>query len=119
MSFHGFKTFNPLVTVDSCKYTLFFKPHHYRFPSTIQIPLTKSKILAPNEETKNKAPRISCDLCKYTYNLRTGEQLEESEATGFFGGIAKSVLGSQEGGDLPTYQLGEKNGRIMFTMEGM
>ena len=84
-----------------------------------QIPLTKSKILAPNEETKNKAPRISCDLCKYTYNLKSGEQLEAAEATGLFGGIAKSILGSQEGGDLSTYELGEKNGRIMFTMKGM
>jgi len=84
-----------------------------------KIPLTKSKILAPNDETKNKAPRISCDLCKYTYNLKSGEQLDAAEATGLFGGIAKSILGSQEGGDLSTYELGEKNGRIMFTMKGM
>mmetsp|Transcript_22023 Transcript_22023/g.52417 ORF Transcript_22023/g.52417 Transcript_22023/m.52417 type:complete len:218 (-) Transcript_22023:118-771(-) len=84
-----------------------------------KVPLSKSKILPPNDETKNKAPRIACDLCKYTYNIKTGEQLEAEESTGFLGGIAKSILGSQEGGDLPTYQLGEKNGRIMFTMEGM
>lgn len=84
-----------------------------------KIPLSKSKILPPNEETNNKAPRISCDLCKSTYNVKTGEKLEAAEPAGFLGGIAKSVLGSQDGGDLDTYQLGEKNGRIMFTMKGM
>lgn len=81
--------------------------------------MTKAKILPANDETDNKAPRVTCDLCKSTYNLRTGEKLEAAEVTGFLGGIAKSVLGSKDGGNLATYQLGEKNGKIMFFMEGM
>ena len=81
--------------------------------------MIKGKVLPPNDETDNKAPRISCDLCKATYNLKTGEKLETTEASGLFGGIAKAVLGSNEEGDMDTYQLGEKDGNIMFNMKGM
>eukprot|EP00536_Pseudo-nitzschia_multiseries_P008625 jgi/Psemu1/257398/estExt_Genewise1Plus.C_2220007 len=84
-----------------------------------QVPMTKAKVLPPNDETGNQAPRVSCDLCKSTYNLKTGDKLEAAETAGFFGGIAKSVLGSKDGGNLATYKLGEKNGKVMFTMEGM
>ncbi len=84
-----------------------------------QIPMLKAKVLPANDETGNKAPRLSCDLCKSTYNLETGEKLEAAESAGFLGGIAKAVLGSNEGGDMDTYKLGEKNGKIMFNMEGM
>jgi len=84
-----------------------------------KVPMTKAKVLPPNDETDNKAPRLSCDLCKSTYNLKTGQKLEASEAAGFLGGIAKAVLNSQDSGDMDTYQLGEKNGKIMFTMKGM
>eukprot|EP00534_Pseudo-nitzschia_fraudulenta_P004956 CAMPEP_0201123412 /NCGR_PEP_ID=MMETSP0850-20130426/6775_1 /ASSEMBLY_ACC=CAM_ASM_000622 /TAXON_ID=183588 /ORGANISM="Pseudo-nitzschia fraudulenta, Strain WWA7" /LENGTH=187 /DNA_ID=CAMNT_0047390303 /DNA_START=221 /DNA_END=784 /DNA_ORIENTATION=- len=84
-----------------------------------KVPMSKAKVLPPNEETDGKAPRVSCDLCKSTYNLKTGEKLEAAESTGLFGGLAKAVLSSQDTGNLDTYQLGEKNGKIMFTMEGM
>ena len=85
-----------------------------------KIPMTKAKALPPNEETNNKAPRVSCDFCKATYNLKTGEKLTEQASTGMFGGIAKAVLNSvQDAGALETYELGEKNGKIMFTMDGM
>ena len=82
-----------------------------------KIPLTKAKALPPNDETKNSgnAPRISCDFCKSTYNLKTGEKLQAQEATGLFGGIAKSVLSAKESGPLPTYQLGEKDGKILIS----
>jgi nitrite reductase/ring-hydroxylating ferredoxin subunit len=81
--------------------------------------MSKSKVLPPNDETDNKAPRVSCDLCKSTYDLKNGNKLEPVGNTGVLGGIAKAVLGSKDGGSLSTYQLGEKNGKIMFTMEGM
>lgn len=84
-----------------------------------KIPMAKAKGLPPNDETKNKVPRVACDFCKSTYNLKTGEILKAEETSGFFGGIAKSVLGAQESAPLTTYQLGEKNGKIMFTMDGM
>ena len=81
--------------------------------------MLKAKVLPPNDETDNKSPRISCDLCKATYNLKNGDKLESSEGSGIFGGIAKAVLGANEAGPMDTYQLGEKNGKIMFNMEGM
>lgn len=84
-----------------------------------QVPMTKAKVLPPNDETDNKAPRVSCDLCKSTYNMKTGDKVEAAETAGFLGGMAKAVLGSEDKGNLATYQLGEKNGKIMFTMEGM
>lgn len=84
-----------------------------------KIPMLKAKVLPPNEETNNESPRVTCDLCKSTYNLKTGEKLETTESTGFFGGIAKSVLGAQDEGNMDTYRLGEKNGKIMFNMDGM
>jgi len=84
-----------------------------------KIPMSKAKSYPPNEETNNKVPRVACDLCKSTYNMKTGEKLKAEESTGLFGGIAKSVLGSQESDPLSTYQLGEKNGKIMFFMDGM
>jgi len=84
-----------------------------------KVPMSKAKVLPPNNETDNKAPRVSCDLCKSTYDLKNGNKLEAVGSTGVLGGIAKAVLGSKDAGSLSTYELGEKNGKIMFTMEGM
>eukprot|EP00980_Cylindrotheca_fusiformis_P024808 scaffold12503_cov143-Cylindrotheca_fusiformis.AAC.2 len=81
-----------------------------------KIPMTKAKALPPNAET-GTAPRVACDFCKATYNLKTGEKVASEEKTGFLGGIAKAVLSAQEGGPLPIYQLGEKNGEILFSMD--
>ena len=105
-------------------YTLSAPSHRCRcfcfyFVSFFQIPFTKAKVLEPNDETSNKDPRVACDLCKSTYNLKTGDKLAAAGASGLLGGLAKAVLSSQDTGNLDTYQLGEKNGKIMFTMEGM
>jgi hypothetical protein len=56
-------------------------------------------------------------LCQSTYNLRTGAKVTSQQPKGIFGGIAKAVLGSQESGPLSIYQLGEKNGKVMFSMD--
>ena len=82
-----------------------------------KIPLTKAQVLPANDETAKtgKSPRIACDFCKATYNLKTGEKLKSQEATGLFGGIAKSVLSSQSSGPLPIYQLGEKDNQILIS----
>lgn len=79
--------------------------------------MTKAYGLPPNEETNNSAPRVACEFCQSTYNLKTGEKLKSQETKGIFGGLAKAVLGSQESGPMPIYQLGEKNGKIMFSMD--
>eukprot|EP00538_Stauroneis_constricta_P007070 CAMPEP_0119555720 /NCGR_PEP_ID=MMETSP1352-20130426/7845_1 /TAXON_ID=265584 /ORGANISM="Stauroneis constricta, Strain CCMP1120" /LENGTH=212 /DNA_ID=CAMNT_0007602531 /DNA_START=52 /DNA_END=687 /DNA_ORIENTATION=+ len=82
-----------------------------------KIPLTKAKPSPPSADS-NGSPRVSCDLCKSTYSLKTGEQLESAESTGFFGGIAKSVLSANtDSGPLPVYALGEKNGRVLISLE--
>ena len=81
--------------------------------------MLKAKVLPPNDETDNKAPRVACDLCKSTYNLKTGEKDASDGSSGIFGGIAKAVLGAKEEGDMAIYQLGEKDGNIMFNMKGM
>ena len=81
--------------------------------------MLKAKVLPPNDETDNKAPRVACDLCKSTYNLKTGEKVASDGSTGILGGIAKAVLGAKEEGDMAIYQLGEKDGNIMFNMKGM
>jgi nitrite reductase/ring-hydroxylating ferredoxin subunit len=84
----------------------------------LQIPMTKAKPLPPNEETKQtKAPRVACDFCQSTYNLKTGEKLQSQEGGGLLGGITKALLGAKESGPLKIYQLGEKNNKIMFRMD--
>jgi len=84
-----------------------------------KVPMTKSKVLEPNDETNANEPRISCDLCKCIYNLKTGAKLESEENPGFLGGIANAVLGAKDEGDMEIYKLGEKDGKIMFNMKGM
>lgn len=80
--------------------------------------MTKAYPLPPNEETNNKAPRVACDFCQSTYNLKTGDKLTPQQPKGIFGGIAKAVLGSStDSGPLKTYELGEKNGKIMFNID--
>ena len=77
----------------------------------------KAKALPPNEETNNASPRVACDFCKSTYSLKTGERLKSQESTGILAGIAKAVLGSQTSAPLAIYQLGEKDGKIMFSFK--
>ncbi len=79
--------------------------------------MTKAYPLPPNEETNNRAPRVACEFCQSTYNLETGAKVASQESKNIFGGLAKAVLGSQESGPLSTYQLGEKNGKVMFSMD--
>jgi nitrite reductase/ring-hydroxylating ferredoxin subunit len=81
-----------------------------------KIPLTKAKALPPNEET-GTAPRLACDFCKATFNLKTGEKVKAVQGSGLLGNIAKAVLQSKESGPLPIYMLGEKSGKILFSTD--
>lgn len=82
-----------------------------------KIPMTKAQTLPPNEETQNKDPRIACDFCKSSFNLKTGAPVAAQEAAGIFGSIAKAVMSAQDTTPLPVYTLGEKNGKVLFSME--
>lgn len=110
------KSTNPTGAVGVMKYDSATYCFSASCPSC-KIPLTKAKALPPNDETNNAAPRIACDFCKSTYNLKTGEKLKSQQGGGIFGGIAKAVMSTQESGPLPIYQLGEKNGKILFSMD--
>lgn len=87
-----------------------------------QIPLTKATCLppAPKDESNNNNnghPRLVCDFCKATYNVKTGDKLPSAVANaGFLGGIAKSLFSSKESGPLPVYKLGEKGGKLLIAL---
>ena len=83
--------------------------------SSCSIPLTKAKVLPPNEET-NTSPRLSCDFCSATYNLRTGERVASVESGNFFGGMVKGLFSKKESASLPVYALGEKNGKVVINL---
>eukprot|EP00594_Rhizosolenia_setigera_P014426 CAMPEP_0178977268 /NCGR_PEP_ID=MMETSP0789-20121207/24388_1 /TAXON_ID=3005 /ORGANISM="Rhizosolenia setigera, Strain CCMP 1694" /LENGTH=172 /DNA_ID=CAMNT_0020666635 /DNA_START=140 /DNA_END=658 /DNA_ORIENTATION=+ len=86
--------------------------------SACKIPMNKAKIFEPNEETDNKDPRIACDFCSSTYNMRTGEKLETNAkgTGGIFGGVAKALFSAQPNEPLPVYALGEKNKKVYINV---
>jgi nitrite reductase/ring-hydroxylating ferredoxin subunit len=110
------KATNPNGAVSVVKYG----PETYCFSVNCpkcKIPMMKAKTLPPNDETQNKAPRIACDFCKSTFNLKTGAPLQAQEAAGILGSIAKAVMSAQDATPLPVYTLAEKNGKVLFSME--
>ena len=110
------KNTNPMGSVGVVKYESQTHCFSANCPSC-KIPMTKAKCLPANEETGGKDPRISCDFCKATFNLKTGEQITSQESTGILGGIAKAVLSAQDSTPLPIYSLAEKDGKILFAMD--
>eukprot|EP00559_Dactyliosolen_fragilissimus_P004626 CAMPEP_0184859198 /NCGR_PEP_ID=MMETSP0580-20130426/4205_1 /TAXON_ID=1118495 /ORGANISM="Dactyliosolen fragilissimus" /LENGTH=211 /DNA_ID=CAMNT_0027355687 /DNA_START=77 /DNA_END=712 /DNA_ORIENTATION=+ len=84
--------------------------------SSCKIPLTKAKVLPANDETDNVDPRLSCDFCKATFNVRTGERVEDSGSAGLVGGIVKGLFSAQDKVPLTTYDLGEKNGEVLINL---
>ena len=107
---------NPTGAVSVLKY----KGETFCFDSSCpscKIPLTKAKVFDPNEES-GKAPRLLCDFCKATYNLKTGEKLQESaEKAGLFGGVVKNIFAAQESAPLNVYKLGEKGGKLLIALD--
>jgi nitrite reductase/ring-hydroxylating ferredoxin subunit len=85
--------------------------------SACKIPLTKAKVLEPNEETGNTTPRLSCEFCQATYNIRTGERVQNVEKAGFsLGGVVSGLFGASDKVALPTYDLGEKSGQVLINL---
>jgi len=83
--------------------------------ATCKIPLNKATLYEPNDET-NGDPRLCCDFCKTTYNLRSGARVENAESTGIVGGIVKGLFSTSTKAPLQTYELGEKNGQILINL---
>lgn len=84
--------------------------------STCKIPLNKATLYEPNDATDNIDPRICCDFCKTTFNLRTGVRIENAVASGLVGGIVKGLFSASSKAPLKTYELGEKNGQIVINL---
>jgi nitrite reductase/ring-hydroxylating ferredoxin subunit len=107
---------NPAGAVSVVKYGKETYCFSVQCPSC-KIPLTKAKVLPANEETAaNNSPRLSCDFCKATYSLKTGEKLKSESASGILGSIAKTLISASPSGPLPVYQLGEKDGKILISL---
>jgi nitrite reductase/ring-hydroxylating ferredoxin subunit len=109
---------NPTGAVGVVKY----EGQTYCFSSacpSCKIPLLKAKVFpgVVDPAAENKAPRLACDFCKSTYNLKTGNKVAAVETGGFFGSIVKSVMQSQASGGLPIYKLGEKNGKLLICVD--
>mmetsp|Transcript_28850 Transcript_28850/g.44852 ORF Transcript_28850/g.44852 Transcript_28850/m.44852 type:complete len:207 (-) Transcript_28850:56-676(-) len=83
--------------------------------SCCKIPMTKAVVLPPTEETGN-APRVSCDFCKTTYNLRTGDIVADAEKAGLMGGIVKGLFSASDKANLPVYALGDKGGQVVISL---
>lgn len=111
------KQTNPTGAVSVTNY----KGKTYCFASSCpacKIPMNKAKIFEPNEDTDNKDPRIACDFCSSTYNMRTGEKLETNAkgTGGIFGGVAKALFSAQPNEPIPVYALGEKNKKVYINV---
>jgi nitrite reductase/ring-hydroxylating ferredoxin subunit len=91
-----------------------------------QIPLLKAKCISSTTTTGSNPPKSSfslppllqCDLCKATYDLKTGEKITTDttigEKPGLLGGIVKSLFSSKASGPLKVYKLAEKNGKLLI-----
>ncbi|EJK59464.1 hypothetical protein THAOC_20312 [Thalassiosira oceanica] len=79
--------------------------------SKCQVPMTKSTVLEPTAETGSD-PRIQCDLCSSTYNLKTGEVVENAGGK-MFGFVFNAM---PDGKALPTYALGEQSGKVYLSL---
>lgn len=79
--------------------------------SSCKIPLTKAQVLPPNEETGNKDPRLQCDFCGATYNLRTGEPVKKEG-----GKLLGFLFSKSETVPLPVYALGEQGGKVFINV---
>jgi nitrite reductase/ring-hydroxylating ferredoxin subunit len=107
---------NPTGAVSVLKYKDEVHCFSINCPSC-QIPLTKAKAV-PADESSAGQPRLVCDFCKATYNIKTGEKLKSAvENPGLLGGIAKSLFSAKDSGNLKMYKLGEKNGKLLIALD--
>lgn len=79
--------------------------------ASCKIPLTKSQVLEPTDETGGKDPRLQCDFCGATYNIRSGAPVEKAG-----GKLMGFLFSKQESSVLPTYGLGERDGKVFINI---
>ena len=82
--------------------------------ASCKIPLTKARVLGPNDETgggDGGDARIQCDFCGATYNLRTGAPVREES-----GKVMGFLFGGSKGASLPVYGLGERGGKVFINL---
>lgn len=84
--------------------------------ASCKIPMTKARVLEPLPEETGKDPRIACDFCSATYNLRTGERVTTVPKGGIMGGIVKGLFSAQDENPLPVYELGESKGKVVINV---
>lgn len=84
--------------------------------SCCKIPLNKAKVLEPNEETDGADPRLACDFCGATYNIRTGKRVKAAGSGGLLGGVVKGLFSKSDEEPLKVYALGEKNGKVFINL---
>jgi nitrite reductase/ring-hydroxylating ferredoxin subunit len=88
-----------------------------------KIPLTKAicRTIPDVDDDEYEIEVITCDFCKATYELETGERQTESavQDKGFLGSMANKVFASStaNSGPLKFYQLGEKNGQVLISFD--
>ncbi|GMI03885.1 hypothetical protein TrVE_jg2543 [Triparma verrucosa] len=84
-----------------------------------KVPMNKAVLLPPSEETKG-APRLSCNFCGATYNLKTGAPLDDAKGDGvggnMFGGIVKNLMSSQARKNIKVFALAEDKGNVMINI---
>jgi nitrite reductase/ring-hydroxylating ferredoxin subunit len=84
--------------------------------------MNKAKILPPPEAGLLEAPRLSCDFCGSTFNLRTGEPVDDatkSEGAGgnMLGGMVKGLMKSRGRKPIKVYALSsDDKGRVLISL---
>lgn len=84
--------------------------------ASCKIPLSKAKVLPPSEETGSD-PRLVCDFCSATYNLKNGARVESAGTAGLVGGLVKGLFSKANEDPIDVYPLGEKDGQVMINLQ--
>lgn len=95
-----------------------FEGQNYCFSAACpccKIPMTKAKVLSPTDETGND-PRLSCDFCATTYNIKTGDIVTDATSAGVVGSVVKGLFSASSKKPLPVYALGEKSGQVLIAL---
>ncbi|CAB9500253.1 expressed unknown protein [Seminavis robusta] len=84
-----------------------------------KIPLAKATVLPVT--SSRPTPTLTCSFCKSSYDLRSGQKTEVSAdeaGGGLFAGLAQNLFKASGNTDpLKIHQLGEKDGKMLITLD--